>query len=518
MNRFSSAGYSTGVSSSCALTVCAVLLLWSALCCSAGLAAAGLEVTVQTTDCVGDVGFATFNTGDLYKIQGGDCVDPDTGEELQQVLLQSRDARLRYDVLWVTRDEARNILRQIKDINRARMDRLSGPEIKIEHQAVIRQEAAPQQAPVAPPTSSRQELPGPVINIYDPPVSNTRSITRIITPAQVNTRLVVGQIEAAAGLLSLSINGRTQNVDEQGLFKTQVLVGTAETPVVLLAIDRQGKQSSVEFRLLPQSLKDTATDESSAPDAGTFGNYHALVIANNKYEWLDDLRTPLNDAEAISRVLEQRYGFTVTRLNNANRYEMISALNAARRELTEKDNLLLYFAGHGEYDKTNNRGHWLPSDAELDSTANWISTVEITDIINAMSAKHVLVIADSCYSGALTRSTNTELDPNLSEDLRSQWLQMIARNRSRYVMTSGGVKPVLDDGGNGHSVFANALLLVLEENQGLLESSRLYREVRQRVRQRAEELQVDHSPQYAKLKNTGHEFGEFILVGKPGAP
>ena len=55
----------------------------------------------------------------------------------------------------------------------------------------------------------------------------------------------------------------------------------------------------------------------------------------------------------------------------------------------------MFYAGHGELDNANLRGHWLPVDAEPENTANWISNVAITDVLNAMAAKHVLVIADS---------------------------------------------------------------------------------------------------------------------------
>ena len=204
----------------------------------------------------------------------------------------------------------------------------------------------------------------------------------------------------------------------------------------------------------------------------------------------------------------------MTKLYDADRYEVLTALNGLRRDLTDGDNLLIYYAGHGEYDKVNNRGHWLPVDAESDSTANWIATTEITDTLNAMSTKHVLVVADSCYSGSLTRSTLTQLDPGMSENARNEWLRTIAATRSRYVLTSGGVKPVLDDSGNGHSVFATAFIDVLRESDGVLEGTRLYRAVRERVETRARELNVDQSPQYSPLKQTGHEYGEFLLVNQ----
>ena len=57
----------------------------------------------------------------------------------------------------------------------------------------------------------------------------------------------------------------------------------------------------------------------------------------------------------------------------------------------------MYYAGHGQLDRVNQRGHWLPVDAEPDSPANWISNISVTDILNAMALQQLLVVADSCY-------------------------------------------------------------------------------------------------------------------------
>jgi len=42
-------------------------------------------------------------------------------------------------------------------------------------------------------------------------------------------------------------------------------------------------------------------------------------------------------------------------------------------------------------------------------------------------------------------------------------LARMTRKRSRTAMVSGGLEPVLDSGGGGHSVFAKAFLAALEE-------------------------------------------------------
>jgi hypothetical protein len=124
----------------------------------------------------------------------------------------------------------------------------------------------------------------------------------------------------------------------------------------------------------------------------------------------------------------------------------------------------------------------------------------------------VLVISDSCYSGSLTRSALAQLDPDMSDEARSTWVRAMARKRSRTALTSGGLAPVLDQGGGDHSVFARALLEVLEQNEGILEGQRLYRELSARVTYAAEQYRFEQLPQYAPIQHAGHESGDFFLV------
>lgn len=248
------------------------------------------------------------------------------------------------------------------------------------------------------------------------------------------------------------------------------------------------------------------------PPGIDFGSYYALVIGNNDYQRLPKLETPVVDAKAISQILSSKYGFKVTTLLNANRYQILSELNKMREKVTEKDNLLIYYAGHGELDKVNQRGNWLPVDAEPDSTANWIPNVAITDILNASSAKHILVISDSCYSGSLTRSALSRLQAGLSEEARLAWIRSMASQKSRTALTSGGLKPVIDTTGGQHSVFAQAVLDALSTESDVFEGQRLFRIVSGKVTKAARNVGVDQVPEYAPIQSAGHGGGEFFFV------
>ena len=168
------------------------------------------------------------------------------------------------------------------------------------------------------------------------------------------------------------------------------------------------------------------------PKAITFGNYHALVIGNDDYRLMPRLKTAVNDAREVARLLREQYGFKVTLLLNANRYETVSALDVLRERLTDEDNLLIFYAGHGELDRRNQRGHWLPVDAERNSQALWISNVTVTDILNTMTVKQLMVVADSCYAGTLTRSALGRYMDGKNKEEALKLMQTMARQLSRW--------------------------------------------------------------------------------------
>lgn len=381
--------------------------------------------------------------------------------------------------------------------------------------AQLQRASQSQPTPSNMPSTSKAEMAAPSITVIDPQLVVTRGKTSVKVQRGMKTREVIGKLTAPAGLLSFHVNDQSQTdaVDANGLFRIPVAMSGDETAVSMVAVDKEGKRSIVEFALVA---------EGSRPSLGRpvavklppidFGNYYALIIGNNKYAHLPRLETAAADAADIAELLSRRYGFKTTTLLNATRYQILSELNKLRANLTEKDNLMIYYAGHGELDKANLRGYWLPVDAERTSDANWISSVTIADMLNSMSVKHVLIVADSCYSGALTRSSLGQLESGMSEEARFNWLKTMSKKRVRTVLTSGGLEPVLDGGGGRNSVFAKSLLQALQANQDALEGQRLYQEISARVLSDSLRFKIEQVPEYAPIRFAGHESGDFIFL------
>jgi ankyrin repeat protein len=232
-----------------------------------------------------------------------------------------------------------------------------------------------------------------------------------------------------------------------------------------------------------------------------FGSYSALIIGNNNYQYLPPLKTAQNDAKKVAETLNNKYGFKVKLLLDANRSDILLALNNLRWNLTRRDNLFIYYAGHGWLDKEADEGYWLPINAQKDNTLAWISNSSITASLRALKAKHVLIVADSCYSGKLARGVHIV---NKSPG----YLSRLSRKRARCVISSGGLEPVIDSGGRDeHSIFASALLDTLRENKGIMDGAQLFNKLRRPVM-----LNSDQTPEYSDIRKAGHEGGEFLFV------
>ncbi|MDD3277084.1 MAG: caspase family protein [Kiritimatiellales bacterium] len=167
---------------------------------------------------------------------------------------------------------------------------------------------------------------------------------------------------------------------------------------LLLAVTACGRQE-----------QPATTAQPAAP--ATVLNYHALVIGIGDYTgtgW-PQLGTARADAEAMGDLLRTRYRFDVIELTDrqATQGNILRALNQLMT-LTKNDALLIYFAGHGFYDESMDEGYWIPYGAhrsrmEQPAKEDWLWNSSISRILDASPAKHILLIADTCYGGSLFR-------------------------------------------------------------------------------------------------------------------
>lgn len=233
------------------------------------------------------------------------------------------------------------------------------------------------------------------------------------------------------------------------------------------------------------------------------GRFVALVIANDEYVHWEPLKTPQSDARAIGELLSSKFGFEVEYLMNADRRDTLRAIYDIAKDLRFDDHLLVYYAGHGIVDRATDTAYWVPPDASRDFQPDWISADEVMTSLKSVPAKHLLLVADSCYSGKLLRST-AQIEGNVT----NASIERLFQKKARVAITSGGNEPVEDSSSGGkHSIFAHALLQTLNDVNQVSAASSIFSKVLGKV-----SLEASQTPQYADMRELGHDGGDFIFI------
>lgn len=322
-----------------------------------------------------------------------------------------------------------------------------------------------------------------------------------------------GRIDARGKPIQVKINDSVAQLEGEAGFLTRYKLSTGVNRIAVHAITDENESLRYDFELFYEGDIRQVIGQ---------GKRYALIIASQDYDdgsGIPDLKTPIGDARAVRDLLVGKYGFTTEAeltpgrkidlfLRDATQRDIALSLGALARLAGSRDSVLIFYAGHGEYDTATNAAYWLPTDAVLDYPATFFDAKTLNDTLQTMQAGNVLVISDSCYSGMLLRSVDEGTPDSIPAQERLQHLQRMSESRSRVVMSSGGNAPVLDGGGQGHSVFARALLTALENPEDNAFSAReLYSRVNQSV-----SVGGFQEPDFRRIYGAGHDGGDFVFL------
>lgn len=232
------------------------------------------------------------------------------------------------------------------------------------------------------------------------------------------------------------------------------------------------------------------------------GTNYLLAIAINEYQHCSKLSNAVRDVEAFIELLTTRYHFdpahvTFIKDTDATEKRIRRAFDRLIDVVTEQDNLIVYFSGHGRHHERRG-GYWIPVEAGTsdDDWSDYISNDVIKSYLSKIKSFHTFLIADSCFSGSLFIDKSKE---KFSGDRRDT-------EPSRWGLTSGK-KEIVSDGRPGlHSPFAAALLDVLRKADQPPGVMRICDLVLEKVAANAEQ-----TPMGSPLQVPGHQGGQMVL-------
>jgi hypothetical protein len=337
--------------------------------------------------------------------------------------------------------------------------------------------------------------------------SRSNSMIEIFSPVTTqgkiihdkNNILIIGRVSDPQGINTLLINKNLITISEGGVFQYNLILAKGENQVDLIAINNKGILN--EQKLIVECTAENAPVSGEEIPEIAKSRYFALLIGISEYQndEIADLDNPVKDAQSLYDVLLTRYTFekeNIRFLKNPTLREIIIAFEDLGRILTENDNLLIFYAGHGYWDEKGKIGYWLPSDASRNSTFNWFRNSVLRDFIGSIQTKHTMLIADACFSGAIFKSRSAFTDA-------STGIQKLYELPSRKAMTSGILQEVPDE-----SQFIKYLVKGLDKNEEkFLTSEILFSSFKTAVMNNSNNV-----PQYGVIQNVGDEGGDFIFI------
>jgi len=239
----------------------------------------------------------------------------------------------------------------------------------------------------------------------------------------------------------------------------------------------------------------------------SLSNNYLFAIGINKYQspLISDLNNAVGDAKAVITVLVERYGLELfpnplfdEQATKKNIYDGFTRLVSV---LQPEDNLIIYYSGHGRMHPLTGKGYWVPHDAN-DTPVDFVENSVIKDFIGAMQAKHIFLIADSCFSGTFLSTNRGSIREGKYEEL--------SNNTSRWMLASGGEETVGDGAKGKNSPFARNLLEYLNLNTNKYIST----EEMVRYVSVVTAAEVRQKPTGAHIENIGHKGGQMVLTLK----
>jgi tetratricopeptide (TPR) repeat protein len=297
---------------------------------------------------------------------------------------------------------------------------------------------------------------------------------------------------------------------KHGVFR--ILFATLALSVLSLASAAEDLRSLV-FKAPPEGYKGLSGE------VVLYDRSHAVVIGISRYERLPELPGAVRDAEKVAEALRNDHQFEVTLLldQEATRLRIAEVLgDQLPLKLGRNDRVLVYFAGHGVtvgQDETA-MGYLMPVEGDNERrVSTGISMRELQAWFAGYRSKHVMFVADACYSGLALSTRSVGLPTTLND-----YLRQVTERPVRLSLTAGRADQEAHEW-RGQGLFTFFLLEALSgqadvNGDGIVTSSEIYAYLEPNVAMTA--LQHWRARQNPQLGRSGE--GEFIFLIDRSSP
>jgi hypothetical protein len=231
----------------------------------------------------------------------------------------------------------------------------------------------------------------------------------------------------------------------------------------------------------------------------------ALVIGISKYreKQIPEVKYATRDAEVVARYLENvgcipRSNIKVLTDDKATKSDLEAHVNDwIKRRVTKNSTVFVYYAGHGSPGPSGSEAFIVPYEGHPDFPSQLYSLQKMYDSLGRLPARVVVVMLDSCFSGAKGRSITGEGTRPIVMSFENPVLDS---GKILVMAASSGSQMSSDYERASHGLFTYYLLRGLRgeasaNSEGTVELGSLYGFVKKNVAETASvELNRDQTP------------------------
>jgi hypothetical protein len=334
--------------------------------------------------------------------------------------------------------------------------------------------APPAGAVVAQPNA--QPPPAPVVNAARPPSRAEAGSSALANPPNAPAQIPAASQPTAVAVAVItqpSVPSRIPPAANASKPPAAPVNNPASSPVELDASKTNALIAAMQLRLAQlESQRAAAVASIPPPIRVPHLSARALVIGNGRYSSFGKLPNPAQDARAIAKKFES-FGIPTDLLLDADRDDLIHALNEHSQKATGKDVSILYYAGHGV--QVEGVNYLIPVNMRADGiSAGYVKLagISLNAALDYLPAKARLVFLDACRDNPASRTLIA------TRGGASQGLAPVSAGSGTLIAYATRDGATAEDGVGAHSPYTSALLEHLDSQDDI---SLVLRQVREAV-------------------------------------
>lgn len=272
---------------------------------------------------------------------------------------------------------------------------------------------------------------------------------------------------------------------------------------------RFNKQTTTNSTFVSASNSSTKSDvDINIPDISTSKNKntYALIITNEDYTFLDDVKYASNDGEIFKQYCIKTLGIPAEqiRLSQNASFGILNSDIAWLKEalnLQAGNNAIVYYCGHGIPDEKTGDAYLVPTDSDGKNSISCYSLKKLYSALSNTKASRITYFMDACFTGASREGDMLIAARGIAREAKKEVLE---GNSIVFAATSSDETAMTHKSQN-HGLFTYYLLKKLQETKGNVTYAELAEYITSNVKKQS--LLINNKPQTPTI-STSPDFSD----------